>query len=120
MSNCLGAVEESLLKRRKRTGAKQLRLLYDNFRLHKTKQVKEKLLRMGMIEPEHPPYSPDLALVISISSLSLRNTSLVVIFGKSAELGWAILQYQNGSRRKTIKYFVHWLERLQRCLNNGD
>ncbi|KAI6647706.1 Transposase [Oopsacas minuta] len=40
-SNCLGVVEESLLKRRKRTGAKGLRLLHDNARTHKTKQVKE-------------------------------------------------------------------------------
>ena len=29
--------------------------------LHKTKQVKAKIASMGMIELEHPPYSPDLA-----------------------------------------------------------
>ena len=42
------------------TGVKGLRILHDNARPHKTKQFQEKITSMGMIELEHPPYSPDL------------------------------------------------------------
>ena len=59
--NCLFEVEHHLTMRRSKTGAKGLRLLHDNARPHKTKQVQEKIASMGMVELEHPPYSPDLA-----------------------------------------------------------
>ena len=58
-NSCLLEVEHHLTRRRPKTGAKDLRLLHDNARPHKTKQVQEKITSMGMIELEHPPYSPD-------------------------------------------------------------
>ncbi|KAI6657783.1 Transposase [Oopsacas minuta] len=119
-SNCLGAVEESLLKRRKRTGAKGLRLLHDNARPHKTKQVKEKILRMGMIELEHPPYSPDLAPCDFYLFPKLKEYLSGRYFSNSAELGSAIFQYLKRIPPEDYKnIFVQWLESLQRCINNG-
>ncbi|KAI6648133.1 Transposase [Oopsacas minuta] len=92
-SNCLGAVGENLSKRRKRTGAKGLRLLHDNARPHKTKQVKEKILRMGITELEHPPYSPDLAPCDFYLFPKLKEYLSGRHFSNSIELGSAIFQY---------------------------
>ena len=52
---------DHLTRRRPKTGAKGLRLLYDKARPHKTKQVQEKIESVGMVELEHLPYSTDLA-----------------------------------------------------------
>ena len=60
-NNCPFEVEHQLTRRRPKTGPKGLRLLHDNARPHKTKQVLDKIASMGMVELEHPPYSPDLA-----------------------------------------------------------
>ena len=60
-NSCLLEVEHHLTRRRPKAGAKGIRLLHDNARPHKTMQVQEKITSMGMIELEHPPYSPDLA-----------------------------------------------------------
>ena len=60
-NNFLLEVEHHLTWRRPKTGAKGLRLLHDNARPHKTKQVLDKIANMGMVELEHPPFSPDLA-----------------------------------------------------------
>ena len=57
----LTEVNNFYLKRRPKCGAKGIRLLHDNARPHKTKLVKEKINDVGMIELEHPPYSPDLS-----------------------------------------------------------
>lgn len=38
-----------------------IRLFLDNGRPHKTKLVESELVRMRIVELEHPPYSPDLA-----------------------------------------------------------
>ena len=60
-NNCLLDVEHNLTRRKPKTGAKDLRLLHANACPHKTNQVQEKIASMGMVELEHPPYSPDLA-----------------------------------------------------------
>ncbi|KAI6649950.1 Transposase [Oopsacas minuta] len=119
-SNCLGAVEESLLKRRKRTGAKELRLLHDNSHPHKTKQVKENILRKGMIELEYPPYSPDLAPCDFYLFPKLKEYLSGRHFSNSEELASAIFQYLKRIPPEDYKnIFVQWLERLQRCINTG-
>ena len=57
----LTEVNNFYLKRRPKCGAKGIRLLHDNVHPHKTKLVKEKINDVGMIELEHPPYSPDIS-----------------------------------------------------------
>ena len=60
-TECLPAVEKMYKSIRPSRACKGMRLLHDNARPHKTSQVKEKIQNMGLIELEHPPYSPDLS-----------------------------------------------------------
>ena len=55
MSECLSEVEKFYHNRRRRTGTRGLRLLYDNARPHKTKLVREKLESLRVVEQDPPP-----------------------------------------------------------------
>ena len=70
----LSEVEKQLFMMRPRTGAKGLRLLHDNARPHKTIRSNPRSQGWGWLSLNiHPPYSPDLAYVTFIASLSSRN-----------------------------------------------
>ena len=60
-TKCLSAVEKNGQKHMAFAWCKGMRLLHDNARPHNTRQVKEKIEIMGLIELEHQPYSPDLS-----------------------------------------------------------
>ena len=60
-TTCLAAVEQHYKERRPRTICKALRILHDNARPHKTPLVKDTLDSLGVVELQHPPYSPDLS-----------------------------------------------------------
>ncbi|KAI6651845.1 hypothetical protein LOD99_4724 [Oopsacas minuta] len=47
---------------RPKFGPRDMRLLHDNARPHKTKLVESELDSMRVVELDHPPYSPDLTL----------------------------------------------------------
>ena len=118
-SQCLREFEQILFKRRPSTGAKGLKLLHDNARPHKTKQVKAKIASMGMVELEHPPYSPDLAPCDFYLFPKLKEYLSGRHFDTNAALGSAIFQYLNLIPPEDYKkVFEQWLERLQRCINN--
>ena len=60
-TTCLAAVEQHYKERRPRTICKGLQILHDNARPHKTRLVKDTLDSLGVVELQHPPYSPDLS-----------------------------------------------------------
>ena len=108
--------------RKPRTGAKGLRLLHDNARPHNTKQVKSKIAGMGMVELEHPPYSPDLPLCDFYLFPKLNKYLSGRHFSNNSELGSAIFQYLRLIPPENYEdIFLQWLEHLQRCIDNhGD
>ena len=72
-----------------------MKLLHDNARPHKTKQVKAKIASMGMVELEHPPYSPDLAPCDFYLFPKLKEYLSGRYFDTNEALGSAIFQYLN-------------------------
>ena len=92
-NRCLSEVDKQLFMRRPRTGVKVLRLLHDNARPLKTKQVKPKIAGMGMVELEHTPCSPDLAPCDFYLFPKLKEYLSGRHFSNNAALGSAILQY---------------------------
>ena len=51
-------------KRRPRTGVCDIKLLHDNAPAHKSATVQEYLKESGLDILDHPPYSPDLYLLV--------------------------------------------------------
>ena len=90
-NQCLREVEQP----RPSTRTKWLKLLHNNARPHKTKQVKAKIASMGMVELEHPPYSPDLAPCDFYLFPKLKEYIYGRHFDTNAGLGSAIFQYLN-------------------------
>ena len=92
-TTCLAAVEQHYKERRSRTICKCLRILHDNARPHKTRLVKDTLDSLGVVELQHPPYSPDL----SPCDFWLFNNLKLHLSGRDFEtnhqLGSAIFQY---------------------------
>ena len=116
-NQCLREFEQ--FKRRPSTRTKGLKLMHNNVRPHKTKQVKAKIASMGMIELEHPPYSPDLAPFDFYLFPKLKEYFYGRHFDTNVGLGSAIFQYLNLIPPEDYeKVFVQWLERLQRCVDN--
>ena len=76
-------------------------------------------LCMGMVELEHPPYSPDLAPCDFYLFPKQKEYLSGRHFYTNATLGSAIFQYLNRIPTKDYKtVFVQLLERLQRCIDN--
>ena len=59
----LETVVKVYTERRQRTGTRGLHLLHDNVPAHKSAVVANYLQEINLKVIEHPPYSPDLALV---------------------------------------------------------
>ncbi|KAI6651263.1 Transposase [Oopsacas minuta] len=57
----LPEIEKHYIERRPATGLRGIKILHDNARPHKSKEVKEKIASIGLEGLKHPPYSPDLA-----------------------------------------------------------
>ena len=57
----ISAVENRYIERRPKTGARGIKLLNDNASSHKTKQVANHIVEIGMQTFDHPPYSPNLS-----------------------------------------------------------
>ena len=72
-TTCLAAGEQHYKERRPRTICKGLRILHDNARPHKTRLVKDTLDSLGVVELQHPPYSPDLSLSVTSGCLTTSN-----------------------------------------------
>ena len=77
---------------------------------------------MGLIELEHPPYSPDLSpcdfWLFDILKKSLAGRH----FDNNVQVGTAIYKcLQDIPKDEYRKTFYKWLERLQLCIDNkGD
>ena len=118
-NTCLAAVEQHYKEWRPRTICKGLRILHDNARPHKTRLVKDTLESLGVVELQHPPYSPDL----SPCDFWLFNNLKLHLSGRDFEtnhqLGSAIFQYIKAIPKEEYKKtFYKWLERLELCIQN--
>ena len=107
LTNNLLEVEQSLTRRRTKTGAKELRLLHDNTRPQKTNHVQEKIASMGTVELEHPPYSPDLSPCDFYLFPKLKEYMSGRNFHSNAALGSAIFQYMKQIPPKENEKYVY-------------
>ena len=118
----LSAVEKTYMSIRPSRTCKAMRLLHDNARPHKTRQIKEKIENMGLIELEHPPYIPDLShcdfWLFDILKESLAGRQ----FDNNVRVGTAIYKCLHDIPKDEYrKTFYKWLERLRLCIHNkGD
>ena len=115
----LAAVEQHYKERCPSTICKGLRILHDNARPHKTRLVKDTLDSLGVVELQHPPYSPDLSLcdfwLFNNLELHMSGRDFVT----NHKLGSAIFQYLKAIPKEEYKKTFHkWLERLELCIQN--
>ena len=121
-NSCIAAVEQHYKERRPRTICKGLRILHDNARPHKTRLVKDTLESLGIVELQHPPYSPDLSPCDFWLFNNLKSHLSGRDFETNHQLGSAIFQYLKAIPKEEYKKTFHkWLERLELCvLNKGE
>ena len=61
IENCLSPAFESIKRQRVSSGLRGIKLLHDNAKPHIHFNVRKFIESNGVIEIDHPPYSPDLA-----------------------------------------------------------
>jgi len=61
IENCLAPAFEALKKERRSSGLRGIKLLHDGARPHIASNTRNFIESSGIIEIDHPPYSPDLA-----------------------------------------------------------
>jgi len=61
INNCLGPAFDQVCRQRKCSGLRGMKLLHDNARPHVHSNTRNFVKSSGIIEIDHPPYSPDLA-----------------------------------------------------------
>lgn len=61
IENCLSPAFNVICNQRKRSGLRGMKLLHDNARPHIHSNTRNFVSSSGIIEIDHPPYSPDLA-----------------------------------------------------------
>ena len=114
--------EQHYKERRPRTICKGLHLLHDNARTSQNSLVKDTLEFLGILELQHPPYSPDLSLCDFWLFNNLKSHLSGRDFRTNHQLGSAIFQYLKAIPKEEYKKTFHkWLERLKLCiLNKGE
>ena len=110
----LPEIQKHYFKRRPATGLKGIKLLHDNDRPHKSKEVKETIASMGIKELEHPPYSPDLA--------PCKRHLAGSVFEEDVQIERAIRLYlRDIPQEEYKKTFFKWIERLKLVIEQkGD
>ncbi|KAI6651357.1 Transposase [Oopsacas minuta] len=113
----LPGIEKHYIERRPATGLRGIKILHDNARPHKSKEVKEKIASIGLEELEHPPYSPDLAPC----DFWLFD-GLQVQFWRTDANWKAIQRYlRDIPQEEYKKTFLKWIERLKLVVEHkGD
>ena len=110
----LPAIKKHYLERRPGCGLRGIKLLHDNARPHKSKQVKDKLESMRLVELYHPPYSPDLAPCDFWLFDGLKKHLAGKTFDERMQLGRTIQRYlRNIPEEEYKKTFYTWVERLK-------
>ena len=118
----LPEIQKHYFKRRPATRLKGIKLLHDNARPHKSKQVKETIASMGLEELEHPPYSPDLAPCDFWLFDGLKRHLAGSVFEEDAQIERAIRLYlRDIPQEEYKKTFFKWIERLKLVIEQkGD
>ncbi|KAI6647180.1 Transposase [Oopsacas minuta] len=110
----LPEIENHHIERRPATGLRGIKILHDNARPHKSKEVKEKIASIGLEELEHPPYSPDLAPCDFWLFDGLKKHLAGTVFGERMQIGRAIQRYlRDIPQEEYKKTFFKWIERLK-------
>ena len=110
----LPAIKKHYLERRPGCGLRGIKLLHDNARPHKSKQVKDKLKSMRLVELDHPPYSPDLAPCDFWLFDGLKKHLAGKTFDERMQLGRTIQRYlRDIPEEEYKKTFYMWVERLK-------
>ncbi|KAI6646924.1 Transposase [Oopsacas minuta] len=118
----LPEIEKHYIERRPATGLRGIKILHDNARPHKSKEVKEKIASIGLEELEHPPYSPDLAPCDFWLFDGLKKHLAGTVFGERMQIGRAIQRYlRDIPQEEYKKTFFKWIERLKLVVEHkGD
>ncbi|KAI6647395.1 Transposase [Oopsacas minuta] len=118
----LPEIENHYIERRPATGLRGIKILHDNARPHKSKEVKEKIASIGLEELKHPPYSSDLAPCDFWLSDGLKKHLAGTVFGERMQIGRAIQRYLRDIRQEEYKKtFFKWIERLKLVVEHkGD
>ncbi|KAL4504575.1 hypothetical protein ABPG72_010021 [Tetrahymena utriculariae] len=120
IQNCLTPVVEVLNESRPTSGTKRIKLLHDNAKPHKNKEVDNFLQQNGIGLVPHPPYSPDLSpcdfwLNDQIKRKLNDHSSFDSLFDEVTRI---LEEIPTCEYKKT---FECWIERLQLCIDNqGD
>ena len=118
----LPEIQKHYFKRRSATGLKGIKLLHDNARPHKSKEVKETIAAMGLEELEHPPYSPDLAPCDFWLFDGLKRHLAGSVFEEDVQIERAIRLYlRDITQEEYKKTFFKWIECLKLVIEQkGD
>ena len=115
-------IPKHYFKRRPATRLKGIKLLHDNARPHKSKEVKETIASMGLEELEHPPYSPNLAPCDFWLFDGLKRHLAGLVFEEDVQIERAIRLYlRDIPQEEYKKTFFKWIERLKLVIEQkGD
>ena len=121
--NCvLKKLKSYYIKRRPKTGFKNIRLLHDNAPAHKSKIVTEFLRSERVTVLPHPPYSPDLAPCDFFLFPRVKKHLAGKRYTSRESVGSAVYQCMKGIPTEDYENaFKRWIHRLKLCVsNNGD
>ena len=104
-------------KRRAATGLRGMCLIHDNAPAHKCVFVQDLLKEEKVVQPSHPPYSPDLSPCDFFLFPLLKKTLSGRRYESRSALGSAIYQRLQGIPKKAyFSAFTEWISRLEKCV----
>jgi histone-lysine N-methyltransferase SETMAR len=120
IENCLGPAFEVVRESRPMSGLRGMKLLHDNARPHVHKNTRSFIDSSGILEIDHPPYSPDLAPCDFWLFDHIKTRLEDVNDAESLESLITDI-VENIPRKEYIKTFQKYKQRLEYCVEaKGD
>ena len=117
-NNELKKVKKYYLKRRPKTGIRNICLIHDNAPAHKSKIIQDYLRVESIKQLPHPPNSPDLCPCDFFLFPRLKKMLSGRSYGSRSALGSAVCQYLNSIPRTAyFAAFRSWISRLEKCIS---
>ena len=117
-SNMLKKVKKYYVKRRPKTGIRNICLIHDNAPAHKSKIVQDYLRVESIKQLPHQPYYPDLSPCDFFLFPRLKKMLSGRSYGSSSALGSAVYRCLNSiPRTDYFAAFRSWISRLEKSIS---